>query len=602
MIPILFPAAETAFTDMRRQLADAAACTVRQATGGYDELSMRYPMIGAYFSELALDALILAQPSPWLRPQPYRIYDISRPSNGLVVVSARHIAYDGRGIPVAPFKAVSAQDAAQKLKSQAVTACPFTFTTDISLSKDMEVLVPKTLRELYATDADSWLNTYGGGLRFDFYTVSLLANPGADRGVVIRYGVDLVDAQQEENIANVYTGVLPFWQGMKQTVTPSQDPDEDDEITEETVTVMGSVQRASGSFAVEKIQPLDLSAYFDEPPTAADLNSAAVTWMRDHHVGVPEVSLRVSYAALGQDVRLYDTVTVEFPMLGISTRSTVTAAVFDVLREIYTDVEIGAVQAKITDTLTDASRLKKGTLPKQRIARQSIGGDMIARGGVSSDALAALAVTREKLAALSVGATKLQPSAVTAEKIRNGAVKEGKIADDAVTVNKIKNGAVVSEKIGPGAVVTDKLGDYAVTGAKILDQAVNFAKIANGAVGYDKLDYQLQVFYTDVLAAIGVFASFMKADGSIEADVVSINNYLSIKGTIYEPKTYQVRDTHPVINYDSNRYVESSPVYDWDDTQIGETPDVYYIGSISSGGTETHLTYNLRVLGPRDMD
>ena len=602
MIPILFPAAETAFADFRCSLTDAVSCTVRQGAGGYDELSMQYPMIGAHFSELAPDALILAKPNPWLRPQPYRIYDISRPANGLVAVSARHIAYDGRGIPVAPFMAVSAQDAALKLKSMAVTACPFTFTTDIALTKDMEVSVPKTLRELYATDADSWLNLYGGGLIFDHYTISLLQNPGEDRGVVIRYGVDLVDAQQEENIANVYTGVLPFWQGMQQTVIPSPDPDYDDDITEETVTIMGSVQRVSGSFAVDKIQPLDLSEYFDEPPTAAQLNSAALTWMSDHRVGIPPVSLRISYAALGQDVRLYDTVTVEFPMLGISTSSTVTAAVFDVLREIYTNVEIGAVQTKITDSLTDASRLKTGKLPKQRIARQSIGGDMIARGGVSSEALAALAVTKEKLAALAVGSTKLAANSVTAVKLKNGAVLEDKIAKDAVTVNKIKNGAVVSEKISAGAVISDKLAAGAVTGAKILDEAVSYAKIANGAVGYAKLDYQMQVFYTDVLAAIGIYSSFIHADGSITASVVSISGYLSIGGTIYGPKTYTVYDTHPVVSYADYRAVEASPVYDWNGNQIGETPDVYYRGYLSGGGSTTNITYNLRVLGPRDAD
>lgn len=690
MIPILFPAAATVFTDVRRQLADAISCTVRQGSGGYDELSMRYPMIGAHFSELQRDAIILAKPNPHLRAQPYRIYDISRPMSGLVTVSARHIAYDMRGIPVAPFTASSAQDAAQKLKSKALTSCPFTITTDIDRTKAMEIEVPKTMRELLVTDSDSMLNLYGGGLVFDFYSVSLLASPGADRGVTIRYGVDLVDAQQEENLSSVYTGVLPWWQGMKQTVTPSTDPDIDDEITEETVTVMGDVCRASGTFPVEKILPVDMSEFFEEPPTKVQLNIYGADYVIAHKVGKPVVSLRVMYADLGQDVRLYDTVTVDFPLLGVSTTATVSSVEFDSLLEVCTAVEIGAVQTRITDSLTDASRLKKGKIPKQRIARYSIGGDSLARGGVSAEALAALAVTREKLAALAVDSSKIKPNAVTAAKLQDGAViadkiaagavlgakladgaveskkiaagavtegkiandavsgskiaagaienekiaagavtgskladgsveskkiaagavTEGKLANDAVTVNKIQNGAIVSSKLGSGSVISDKIAAEAVVGSKLADGAVSADKISdyavtgekilNQAISYAKLDYNLQVFYTDVLAAIGIYSSFIHADGSIECSVLNVKNYIGI-GTgsnahAFRPGTFTISDTHAIVDLTGDYNVANSPVYNWSDVQIGETPDIYYTYSISNGGTETHRTYNLNTL------
>lgn len=556
MIPLIFPATATTFTDMSRPLTDCVKCSVRQAAGGYDELSMQYPMIGARFAELQRDAIILAKPNPHANPQPYRIYDISRPMSGLVTVSARHLAYDMRGIPVAPFTASSAQDAAQKLKAKALTSCPFTITTDINRTKAMEIEVPKTMRELLVTDADSMLNLYGGGLVFDFYSVSLLASPGADRGVTIRYGVDLVDAQQEENISAVYTGVLPWWQGMKQTVTPSGSDDIDPTITEETVTIVGDVCRAAGTFPVEKILPVDMSEFFEEPPTKAQLNTYGADYVTSHNVGKPVVSLRVSYASLGQDVRLYDTVTVEFPMLGVSTKATVSAAEFDSLMEVYTAVEIGDVQTRITDSLTDASRLKKGKLQKQRIARNSIGGSMLAPGGVSAQALASLAVTRDKLAALAVSSTKIK--------------------DDAVIVNKIRNGAVV----------TDKIADDAVTGIKVLDQAIAYAKL-----GQD-----VQVLFTDILAAQAVFAGFLKADGSVVAKVVTVEHYISIAGHGFRPGTFTLQDTHAIVGYQNQSHGGSRNVYDFDENVIGTTYDVYYTGYIYNNGTETHRTYNLNTL------
>ena len=509
MIPILYPSTETAFIDDSCRLTDCVKCSVRQAVRGYDELSMQYPMIGAHFADLVPDALILAKPNAYTRAQPYRIYNISRPVNGLVTVSARHIAYDARGIPVRPFKASSASDAAQKLKSNAAVTCPFTMTTDISMTKPMEVTVPKTLRELVATDKDSWLSTYGGGLVFDFYTISLLQSPGSDRGVTIRYGVDLTDAQQEENIADMITGVLPYWQGNQETVTPSPDPDADPEIEQTEVTILGTVQRAAGTFAVDKIKPLDLSEFWEEPPSAAQLNSLANDWMNANRVGVPVVSLRVSYAALGQDVRLYDTVRVAFPLLGISTASKVSASEFDVLREICTNVEIGDVQTQITDSMTDAGRLKKGKLLKQRIANNSIGGSMMSSGGISARALEAYAVTKNKLAALAVSTSKLQ--------------------DNAVVVNKIKNGSVTTEKILDGA----------VTGNKVLDQAITLAK----------LEEDLQVFYADIMAAISIFSDYVQVNGNLHASTITATHWIAVGLNVYVPTSYTIKDYDGIDNY-----------------------------------------------------
>lgn len=554
MIPVLFPAAETAFSDVSRVLTDTVKCTVRQAVRGYDELSMQYPMIGAHFAELVPDALILAKPNAYTRAQPYRIYNISRPVNGLVTVSARHIAYDGRGIPIKPFKATTAKDAASKLKTNAAVTCPFTLTTDINKTKDMEVTVPKTLRELVATDKDSWLGTYGGGLVFDFYTISLLQNPGFDRGVTIRYGVDLTDAQQEENIADMITGVLPFWQGNQETVTPSQTADVDDTVEQTEVTIVGTVQRAAGTFPVEKIKPLDLSEYWDEPPSAAQLNSMANDWMSANKIGVPVVSLRASYAALGQDVRLYDTVRVEFPLLGISTASSVSAAEFDVLREICTNVEIGDVQTQITDSMTDASRLKKGKLLKQRIANNSIGGSMMSSGGISARALEAYAVTKDKLAALAVSTSKLQQSAVTVNKIRNGAVS------------------------------TEKILDGAVTGIKVLDNAIEYAKL-----GQD-----VQVLFTDILAAQAIFAGFLKADGSISCSVLTVKHYISIDGHGFKPGTFRLHDRMRSYAINNSIQTQQVGVYDGDGNQIGWTNEYWNTPYLSSS-TDT-LDYNLNTL------
>ena len=429
LIPILYDPGETAFTDLRRSLTHAVSCTVRQDTSGRDELTLKYPVAGAHADEIGYNSIILAKPNLWQRPQPYRVYSVSKPANGLFSVAARHLAYDGLGIPVKPFTATSAADAAQKLKSQALTTCPFTMTTDIVSSKPMSSDVPKSLRALVATDSDSWLKIYGGGLVFDRFEIKLLANPGTDRGVTIAYGVDLVDLQQEECIANTYTGILPYWAGTESVISGG-------ETVQVPVCIWGSIRRPSGTFPVEKILPVDLTEYFEEQPTVQQLNDYGDLYVSSKGVGIPQVSLRLSWAQLGQDVRLFDTVGVDFERLGISTRAVVSGMTFDVLNEIYTAVEVGAERPQLVDSLSDAGRLTTGKLPKDRIADHSVGSSALAASSVSEKALAAYAVTKQKLAALAVGAYNLEDYAVTENKIGNLAVATGKIKDSAVSYGK----------------------------------------------------------------------------------------------------------------------------------------------------------------------
>ena len=57
----------------------------------------------------------------------------------------------------------------------------------------------------------SLLDTYGGEYEWDGYTTLLHAHRGADNGVRIVYGKNLIDFQMERSIENVITGVHPYW-------------------------------------------------------------------------------------------------------------------------------------------------------------------------------------------------------------------------------------------------------------------------------------------------------------------------------------------------------------------------------------------------------
>lgn len=347
-------------------LRDCIRCTVTEERNGSYELELTYPITGQHYAALALRALIRAKPNPNGKEQDFRIYKISRPIGGQVTVNAQHISYDLSGVPVSPFSAQNAPAALAGLKAHAAAECPFDFWTDLSTTAAFAVSVPSSIRSLLGGVEGSILDVYGGEYEWDNTTVKLHARRGTDRGVTIRYGKNLTDLTQEENCADVYTGVYPYWAGSDGSGLV--------QLPEKTLA-------AQGEYGFVRILPLDLSEKFEQPPTEEQLRTAAQTYMKQNRIGVPKVSMTVSFAQLGQteeyegkalleQVDLGDTVRVEFPKLGVSASARCVKTVYNVLLDRYDSVELGDARANIADTIASQGQTIKA-LPRSS-AMQSV--------------------------------------------------------------------------------------------------------------------------------------------------------------------------------------------------------------------------------------
>lgn len=344
-------------------LRDAVSCAVTEERNGAFELEMVYPITGQHYSSLALRGLILAKPNPYGEAQYFRIYKISRPINGQVTVNAQHISYDLSGIPVGPCKALNAVDALQQLKSHAAVSCDYTFWTDIQTVADFAVTVPGSLRSLLGGVEGSVLDVYGGEYEWDNTTVKLHSQRGTDRGVTIRYGKNLTDLTQEESCAEVYTGVYPYW------------VDSDGNVTQ--ITGNPVVNVPDGQYDFVRVLTLDVSQDIKEQPTAAQLRQAALDYISANKVGVPKVSLTLSFAQLEQTaeyadmallerVFLCDTVHVQFAKLGVSADARCIKTVYDVLLERYDSVELGDARSSLANTVADMGKTVQSTVNKTR--------------------------------------------------------------------------------------------------------------------------------------------------------------------------------------------------------------------------------------------
>ena len=214
MKPILYAPDEENFTSQGLGvLSDAISVYVEEERNGMYELVMKYPFDGVHFHDIKHSCVIKALPYEGANLQLFRVYKITSPMNKQCTVYAEHISYQLNYIPVVPFTATSCGDALAGMKNNAAQTCPFTFWTDIVSGATYSQLEPQNIKSRLLGEQGSVLDVYGGEYEWDNYTVKLHANRGWDRDVTLRYGKNITDITQEENISNTYTGVVGYWTG-----------------------------------------------------------------------------------------------------------------------------------------------------------------------------------------------------------------------------------------------------------------------------------------------------------------------------------------------------------------------------------------------------
>lgn len=350
MSMVLFPSGATTFeTQGLGSIVDAISCNVHEVLNGEYELEMQYPITGTQYGNLQNRRIIFSKHDPYSEPQPFRIYRITRPMNGIVSIYARHVSYDLSGIPVGVFDANNAQAAMQGLKNNSLVANPFLFETTMPTVANFSCQYPQPCRNLLGGQEGSILDVYGGEYEWDEWTVHLQSRRGSDNGVRITYGKNLIDIEQDENIANLKTGIIPYW------------------INSETGDVIYSspqIIQAPGEFNFSSVVPVDFGEQFESQPTPQELAEAGQEYITDNKIGVPTVSIDLSFAQLEQyslyestealeRVRIGDTVHVFFAQLGINVSSRVVETNYDPILNRYHSVSVGSVRANIAGTIAD---------------------------------------------------------------------------------------------------------------------------------------------------------------------------------------------------------------------------------------------------------
>lgn len=337
----LFNKTDTVFTTQGIGPLHPTRCEIAEELNGLYELEMEIPITDARYNDLALQNIIVAKPNPYEAAEPFRIYQISRPIGGIVTVNAAHISYDLSKYADKPFTASTLAQILSKLKTESIESCPFTFQTDkTATGLSYEITAPRSIRSLLAGSDDSILESFGGEWKFTKYTCYLYTERGQNRGVSIRYGKNMLDLKQEENCANVYSKLYPYWTDAEGNLV---------EVAGRTITI-----NANGNGVLVH----DMSSDFKEQPTPAELQTAAENYILSANLAVPIVSLDVKFTQTNlaaETIYLGDTLAVAFPRLGVSTTARVVRTVYNAIIDRYEEIQVGDQAQTFAQTIATLS-------------------------------------------------------------------------------------------------------------------------------------------------------------------------------------------------------------------------------------------------------
>ena len=372
MIPILYDYNEQAFTSNGLgRLSDCISCIVTEERNGIFELEFQYPVNGMLFEDILEGRIIACTHDEGGDIQPFEIYRSSKPINGIVTFNAHHISYRLGMYPTDCHDATTktCQELLTYLASSAsLNNETWTFTTDITGSTtgygyaDGVIRPPISVREHLGGTEGSILDIFGGEYEFDKWSVKLWKNRGANNGVRIVYGKNLVDFKAETDYSGAYTHIVPYYTGDYLVLGSKQHG---------TVHwIYDTGQRLAGNRVA--YHSVDFSDKIENGETKefntiiSELTSLAASYATTNKPWEPSATIDIDFVQLWQTeeyknyapllkCRLCDSVNVSFGMYGLQDMAIKVVKVeWDALLDRYQSMTLGGIATGLGESITSS--------------------------------------------------------------------------------------------------------------------------------------------------------------------------------------------------------------------------------------------------------
>lgn len=379
----LYSPSETSFSNMGLgAIADAITCTVDEELNGMYELTMTLPINSIRFNDIAVRSIIFTKPSPYRAEQPFRVYQIDVPINGIATVHAHHISYDLNGIPLkngTDYRAGNVTEAFALIETASLVPSGFTTWTDMSKNGTFVIDKPRSFRNAIGGEQGSILDVFHGELEFDRFKIKLWNKRGRDTDVKVTYAVNLTDFSMERNIDNLYTGIYAYWADSQDRragspLVPVGDAlhpmyllDSDGKFLLDSD---GNFLMVRGDYDYNRVYMLDLSRELNFPPIPDQLACAAERYLQANDLSLPTVNLNVNFARLEESAEysglsalnsadLADYITVNYPLIGLTAKAQIREIQYDAINNRFAGMVVGQPRLNIADTIASLERQVK---------------------------------------------------------------------------------------------------------------------------------------------------------------------------------------------------------------------------------------------------
>jgi len=360
MIPVLTDANDpTPQTLAKGKLYSMISCVIHEELNGEYYMTFEYPVTAGMYSELMSGGTIRATAPKWSEwDDVNESFDICKHSteiDGIVTFVAQHasrrlsnavlklltisgtnvfqtFAY-GNAIPV-----LSTDTTYQRADLNGLL--PSVGAESAGVSGTVNLSAPKSVLSAMIGSEESLAHDLGGDFSFRTSNGNLVIyydqRRGEDRGASIRFGVNMLDIEQEKDRTGTFNAYVPFWDDGNGNITYCS----------------GYLVQPTTPLTPIAAAPLDCSNEFETQPTSAQLVSYARSLLDANAPWTGTETIKVDFVngveidPHAAEIRLGDTVHVYWGDADIATDLRVVAYDYDVLAERYIYLELGTPQTE----------------------------------------------------------------------------------------------------------------------------------------------------------------------------------------------------------------------------------------------------------------
>lgn len=599
-------------------LRDSISCTAREELNGLFEASMEYPLFGAN-SEYLIEENIIMAPTP-RGEQPFRIYS-TETNLGTVYVEAKHIFYDLLNNFLEDVRPTNQNGAGSLAWILANTQFANNFSSNSNITKinSASYVRKKVVEALLGDDENSFLNRWGGELIRDKWNVTINQESGADRGVKITYGKNLLGLNASIDISNVITRIMPT--GLMENDTVLSLPEK--YVDSPYINYYSSPRIAHYHYSDIKISTEE-GEELTEAEALELLREQASLLFSQQKVDEPILNINVDFIELSkteeykdysilETIYPFDVVTVEYAEIGFSQKAKMISYEYDCLLEKYNRIELGQFissyadsQAKVGQLLQKVSEeivnnksdLQKAIDNATELLTNALGGYVLKRPGEllimdTEDPNTATKVWRWGINGLGYSSTGINGPYGLAMTM-DGAIVASFITTGILNANLIKAG-ILQDTQGKNYINMEN-GTFSLGGGKITYDGDNLAiKLSDGTGLETKINAMAGQINSKVSSED--FASLIQQNpDSVKIAVGQIggNNLIKNSGFEFGLQGWQITNSPELIpDQPWNRYNGNSlfiggsgitsGIYQSFPTVIGKKYTVQFMGLIDSG-------------------